>query len=98
MQPNPHSNPKAMHESLRGKKILFSTLPADGHFNPLTALARYLQAAGCDVRWYTSLLFKGKLDKLGIPHYPFRRAMDTHAQHLDEHFPARKSMTDALKS
>jgi hypothetical protein len=50
-----------MHEPLSGKKILFTTLPADGHFNPLTGLAKYLQAVGCDVRWYTSLLYKGKL-------------------------------------
>ncbi|MBD0256787.1 MAG: glycosyltransferase family 1 protein [Cytophagales bacterium] len=86
-----------MKESLQGKKILFTTLPADGHFNPLTGLAKYLQAAGADVRWYTSPLFKGKLEKLNIRHYPFWEALDTNGQNLDEHFPGRKSIADPVE-
>ncbi len=86
-----------MKESLKGKKILFTTLPADGHFNPLTGLAKYLEAAGCDVRWYTSPVFKAKLKKLGIPHYVFQKALDTNGQNLDEHFPARKAMQDPVE-
>ena len=38
---------------LVGKKILFASMPAEGHVNPLTGLAKYLQAKGADVRWYT---------------------------------------------
>ncbi len=31
--------------------ILFATVPADGHFNPLTGVAMHLKAAGHDIRW-----------------------------------------------
>ena len=86
-----------MNESLKDKKILFTTLPADGHFNPLTGLARHLQAAGCDVRWYTSPVYGGKLETLGIRHYPFQKALDTNGQYLDEHFPARKTVHDPVE-
>ncbi len=86
-----------MNETLKGKKILFTTLPADGHFNPLTGLAKYLQAAGGDVRWYTSPLFGSQLKKLGIPHYSFHKALDTNAQQLDELFPDRKSVVDPVE-
>ncbi len=86
-----------MKGSLKGKKILFATLPADGHFNPLTGLAKHLQAAGCDVRWYISPRYKDKLEKLGIGHYPFRQALDTNGHNLDEHFPARTAMQDPVE-
>ncbi len=86
-----------MNASLQGKKILFATLPADGHFNPLTGLAKYLQAAGGDVRWYTSPRYRGKLEQLGIRHYPFRQALDTNGHNLDEHFPARTTMQDPVE-
>jgi MGT family glycosyltransferase len=86
-----------MKDLLEGKKILFTTLPADGHFNPLTGLAKYLQAAGADVRWYTSPLFKDKLKKLVIHHYPFVEALDSNGQNLDELFPDRKSVVDPIE-
>ena len=33
-------------------KFLFASLPADGHFNPLTGIAVHLRDRGHDVRWY----------------------------------------------
>ncbi|MEI9809634.1 MAG: hypothetical protein WDO16_18215 [Bacteroidota bacterium] len=57
--------------SLKGKKILFATFPADGHFNPLTGLAVHLKELGCDVRWYTSVKYEDKLQRLNIPPLPF---------------------------
>ena len=33
-----------------GTKILFATVPADGHVNPLTGLAYHLKSEGYDVR------------------------------------------------
>ena len=59
-----------------GTKILFANFPADGHFNPLTGLAAHLKSIGCDVRWYTAARYECKVEKLGIPFYPFRRAVD----------------------
>lgn len=87
---------KAHNTQLKGKKILFATVPADGHFNPLTGLAKYLQEeAGCDVRWFTSAIFKEKLAKLGIPHYPFVHSTDINAMNFEELMPERRAITDA---
>jgi MGT family glycosyltransferase len=78
-------------EALKGKKILFACFPADGHFNPLTGLAVHLKWLGCDVRWYTSNKYTEKLQRLSIPHFPFKTAMDVAA--LENAFPER----DAIK-
>ena len=59
-----------------GTKILIANFPADGHFNPLTGLAAHLKRIGCDVRWYTSERYRARVEKLGLPFYPFRRAID----------------------
>jgi MGT family glycosyltransferase len=78
-------------DSLKGKKILFANFPADGHFNPLTGLAVHLKWLGCDVRWYTSNKYADKLQRLGIPHLPFKKAMDI--SDVEAAFPER----DAIK-
>jgi hypothetical protein len=39
----------SMEQPLKGKSILFATVPGDGHINPLTCLAKYLHGMGCDV-------------------------------------------------
>ncbi|HEY6900996.1 MAG TPA: nucleotide disphospho-sugar-binding domain-containing protein, partial [Puia sp.] len=70
-------------------KILFANFPADGHFNPLTGLAAYLQEQGHDVRWYTSQTYAGKLRQMQIPFYLFKRAMDLSGDRLEELFPER---------
>lgn len=70
-------------------KILFANFPADGHFNPLTGLAVYLQEQGHDVRWYTSITYAEKLQQMQIPQYPFKRAMDLSGDRLEEMFPER---------
>jgi len=48
----------------KGRRILFASVPADGHFNPLTGIAVYLKSIGYDVRWYTSESYAEKLRKL----------------------------------
>jgi MGT family glycosyltransferase len=80
-----------------GKKILFAAVPADGHFNPLTGLAKHLQSLGYEVRWYTSSHYAPKLKKLGIPHYPFVKAMDITADTVDEMFPERTKIKNKVK-
>lgn len=77
-------------------KILFANFPADGHFNPLTGLAVYLQEQGHDVRWYTSKVYADKLRQLQIPHYPFKKAMDLAGDQIDEIFPERSKKTSQL--
>lgn len=73
-----------------GKRILFAHVPADGHFNPLTGLAVYLQGIGYEVRWYSSSLYADKIGKLQIPYYPFKRALEVTPENIDEVFPERK--------
>jgi len=75
----------------RGTKILFANFPADGHFNPLTGLAVHLKNMGCDVRWYTAEKYAGKVERLGIPFYGLRKALDVSADpDIEKVFPERK--------
>jgi UDP:flavonoid glycosyltransferase YjiC (YdhE family) len=70
-------------------KILFASMPFDGHFNPLTGVAMHLKAAGHDVRWYAGPNYTAKLEKLGIHHYPFQRATEINQDNIGELFPER---------
>jgi MGT family glycosyltransferase len=78
--------------SKNGKRILFANVPADGHFNPLTGLAVYLQGIGYEVRWYTSAMYTDKIKKLGIHHYAFKKALDVTQENVNELFPERVNM------
>jgi UDP:flavonoid glycosyltransferase YjiC (YdhE family) len=73
-------------------KFLFATVPADGHFNPLTGIAMHLMAAGHDVRWYTGPSYAAKLERLGIRHYPFQRATEINGDNIGELFPERTNL------
>lgn len=64
----------------------------EGHFNPLTGLAKYLQNESCDVRWYTSSAFKEKLAKLEIPFFPFEKV-----QEFNLGDPAQTAERDAIE-
>ncbi|MDQ3396290.1 MAG: glycosyltransferase [Deinococcota bacterium] len=72
--------------------ILFATVPADGHFNPLTSVAMHFKAAGHDVRWYTGPSYAAKLERLDIPHYPFQRATEVNGDNIGELFPERAKL------
>jgi UDP:flavonoid glycosyltransferase YjiC (YdhE family) len=76
---------------MKSKKILFANFPGDGHFNPLTSLAVHLKKLGHDVRWYTGKKYQDKLEKLDIPFYPLKRAIDFSAGEPDQIFPERKN-------
>lgn len=78
------------HKSSNGKKVLFANVPADGHFNPLTGLAMHLKSIGYDVRWYAADIYEGKINKLNIPYYPFKRAFNVNGENIDQVFPERK--------
>ena len=71
------------------KKILFGCVPADGHFNPLTGLAMHLKSKGHDVRFYTQEIYKEKLDKMGIPFYPFVNAPQSNVFNFESFYPER---------
>jgi UDP:flavonoid glycosyltransferase YjiC (YdhE family) len=72
------------------KRILFANVPADGHFNPLTGLAVHLKNCGYDVRWYSSSMYKQKIQKMGILYYPFVKAMNITQENMGEIFPERE--------
>jgi MGT family glycosyltransferase len=89
---------KQIKEQLSGKKILFATAAADGHFNPLTGLAKYLQEAGCDVCWFTSNIFAEKLKKLNIPFYPYNKTVDILGENSDlDNYRGRGLITDPIE-
>jgi len=69
------------------KKILFATMPMDGHFNPLTGIAMHFKAKGHDVRWYCSQTYEEKLQKLGIQLYSYKRARDVNSENLHILYP-----------
>jgi hypothetical protein len=70
-------------------KILFASQAIDGHFNPMTGVAMELKERGHDVRWYTGPVLAGKLGELGIPLFPFKRAIEHRADNLTELYPER---------
>ena len=72
-------------------KILFAAFPGDGHFNPLTGLAVHLKNQGYDVRFYTSTLYREKVQKMDIAFFPFVRARELDVDKIDETFPDRKN-------
>ncbi len=73
-------------------RILFATMPFDGHFNPLTGVATHLKAGGHDVRWYAGPSYAAKLERLGIPHLPFKRATEINGDNIAELFPERAKL------
>ncbi len=78
------------------KRILFITVPADGHFNPLTGLAKHLQQEGYDVRWYTQDLYKEKLARLQIPYFPFVHAPQLNQLNFENFFTERANRKSQL--
>jgi MGT family glycosyltransferase len=83
--------------NLAGKKILFASVPADGHFNPLTGLAVYMKELGADVRWYTANEYGVKLARLGIQHYPFRQAREITAGNMETTMPERNKIKNPIR-
>ena len=61
-------------------RILFASMPADGHFNPLTGIAVNLADRGHEVRWYAGPTYGAKLDRLGMPWFPYRQATEVMAR------------------
>jgi UDP:flavonoid glycosyltransferase YjiC (YdhE family) len=73
-------------------KILFASLPADGHFNPLTGIAVQLADRGHDVRWYAGPAYGTKLDRLGMRWFPYQRATEVMAGNLNDLYPERAGL------
>lgn len=70
-------------------RILVASLPADGHFNPLTGVAAHLADRGHDVRWYAGPEYARKVRALGLPVLPYRRAVEVTGENINTLFPER---------
>ena len=70
-------------------KILLASQAIPGHFNPMTGIGVRLKDEGHDVGWYTGRTLAGRLDELGIPLYPYDRAMEHTGDNLNELYPQR---------
>lgn len=79
---------------LAGRKILFATVSGDKHIHPLTGLAKYLQEAGCDVRWYASKCYTQLFHQLMIYNYPLKRARDINSRNINDMLPERKNIVN----
>jgi MGT family glycosyltransferase len=73
-------------------KILFASMPADGHFNPLTGIAAHLAGRGHEVRWYAGPEYGRKLDRLGMRYFGYRRATEVTGGNLNSLFPERAAL------
>ncbi|MCK7555010.1 glycosyltransferase [Chitinophaga sedimenti] len=73
-------------------RVLFAHVPFDGHYYPLTGLAMYLVEQGYDVRWYSGTAHAEKIAAMGIPVFPFKRAVELNQSNTDELFPERRQL------
>jgi UDP:flavonoid glycosyltransferase YjiC (YdhE family) len=73
-------------------RILFASMPADGHFNPLTGIAVQLKERGHDVRWYAGPTYGARLDRLGMAWFAYQRAIEVMAGSMNELFPERATL------
>ena len=76
-----------MADAVAPMRVLFASMPFDGHFLPLTGLARHLRRRGHDARFYTGPSYAQRLAALDVPHLPFRRATEVNGDNLAEHHP-----------
>ncbi|AOT03542.1 hypothetical protein ASPU41_09580 [Arthrobacter sp. U41] len=77
-------------------KILLASQAIAGHFNPMTGIGVRLRDEGHDVGWYTGRTLAGKLEELGIPLYPFERAIEHTGDNLNELYPQRATLKGPL--
>lgn len=73
-------------------KVLLASQAIAGHFNPLTGIGVRLRDEGHEVGWYTGRTLAGKVAELGIPHYPFDRAIEHTGDNLNELYPQRAKL------
>ncbi|MBO0935875.1 glycosyltransferase [Fibrella sp. HMF5335] len=81
---------------MNSQRILFATMPMDGHFSPLTGLAVHLHQLGHDVRWYVGGDYGERVKDLGLHHYPFVRAKTVNQENLDSVFPDRSRLKNTI--
>jgi MGT family glycosyltransferase len=57
-------------------KVILASIPATGHFNPLLVVANILKKAGHETAFYTSTLFREKIEAVGLRFFPLPHEAD----------------------
>jgi len=70
-------------------RILFASLQADGHFNPLTGIAVHRASLGHDVRWYAGPEYAPRVTRLGMPVFPYAAATEVTGGNINMLYPER---------
>jgi MGT family glycosyltransferase len=73
-------------------RILIATVPAAGHFNPLTGPAVRLAELGHDVRWYAGPEYGARVERLGLEVIPYGEATEVTADNVNALFPERQKL------
>ena len=73
-------------------RILIATVPAAGHFNPLTGPAVRLAELGHDVRWYAGPEYAARVERLGLEVIPYEEATEITADNVNALFPERQKL------
>ncbi|MEV4689001.1 glycosyltransferase [Microbacterium sp. LWH3-1.2] len=73
-------------------RILVATVPAAGHFNPLTGPAVRLAERGHDVRWYAGPEYATRVERLGLEVIPYAAATEITADNVNALFPERQKL------
>ena len=73
-------------------RILIATVPAAGHFNPLTGPAVRLAERGHDVRWYAGPEYAKRVENLGLEVVPYVEATEITADNVNAVFPERQKL------
>lgn len=73
-------------------QILVATVPAAGHFNPLTGPAVRLAERGHDVRWYAGPEYAARVERLGLEVIPYAEATEITADNVNAVFPERRKL------
>ncbi len=77
---------------MKSSKILFASMPADGHINPLTGIAAHLAQRGHDIRWYAGPHYGARLDRLDMAWFPYRAATEVMAGNINDLYPQRAGL------
>lgn len=73
-------------------RILIATVPAAGHFNPLTGPAVRLAERGHDVRWYAGPDYAARVERLGLEVIPYEEATEITGDNVNALFPERQKL------
>jgi MGT family glycosyltransferase len=81
--------------NLNPKKILFATLPAEGHLYPVTGLAKHLKDTGHDVRFYMSSFYDDKMKSMDMDYFPI--TVDFNSATVRDQNPELRTTNDPVE-